>query len=78
MYNGELRDLHAYAKKVFDDDTIDWELKYDLIFNENVSRRVFSLTQLDYYDPDTTYQEDVTAFMNAFDDEMARRTATNT
>jgi hypothetical protein len=49
------------------------EEKYDLIFSKNVSRQVFSLCRemgnsLDYYDPDTTYEEDVSAFVNALSD----------
>ena len=45
---------------------LDWEDKYDLIFSEKISGRVFRLMYLDYYDPDTSYQEDVMAFFEAF------------
>jgi hypothetical protein len=31
-----------------------------------ISVKVFNEVGLDYCDPDTTYEEDVTAFMNAF------------
>lgn len=52
-----------------------WELAYDLIFNEKTSRQIFALfndlgSRLDYYDPDTTYKEDVLAFTSAFDEKM--------
>lgn len=65
----ELRDLHTQVNEVFNSG-LDWEMKYDLIFSERVSRRIFNLITLDYYDPDTSYQEDVTAFVNAFNEKM--------
>ena len=43
-----------------------WEAKYDLIFSPEISQKVFELVRLDYYDPDTTYEEDVMAFFNSF------------
>jgi hypothetical protein len=53
--------------------TEDWETAYDLIFNEYCSRRFFNLVKqlgmgFDYYDPDTTYEEDARAFANAMND----------
>lgn len=53
------------------------EEQYDLIFSEHLSRTVFRLfrelgTELDYYDPDTSYEEDMDAFINAFQDKMDR------
>ena len=42
---------------------------YDMIFSEHISRKI--LIDLDYYDPDTSYEEDVTAFVNAFNDKMS-------
>lgn len=65
-----LHDLHARASDIFNDNSLDWEEKYDQIFSEEISKRVFALVRLDYCDPDTTYQEDVTAFMKAFDEKM--------
>lgn len=41
----------------------DWETKYDMIFNENVSMRMYKLVNFHPYDPDTSYQEDVEAFV---------------
>lgn len=41
---------------------LEWEEKYELIFSEKISKKVFELINLDYYDPDTTYEEDVMAF----------------
>ena len=59
--------IYDQAKRIYDSD-IDWELKYDLIFSEDISKRIFSLINLDYYDPDTSYEEDVRAFMNALEE----------
>jgi hypothetical protein len=42
-----------------------WEMKYNLIFSDEVSTRANALFTLDYYDPDTTYEEDVTAWVRA-------------
>jgi hypothetical protein len=59
-----------HVNNIYNSD-LDWETKYDLIFSENVSKYVFRTIRLDYYDPDTSYEEDVTAFVNAFNDKMA-------
>lgn len=47
-----------------------WDEKYKQIFCPEVSRTVFSLCHLDYYDPDTTYEDDVLAFVSAFDSKI--------
>lgn len=65
----ELQELHSEARKIFDSN-LSWEAKYDLIFSKQISQRVFALIDLDYYDPDTSYAEDLTAFMDAFDAAM--------
>ena len=61
----ELLDVVTQVNQVFTSEALSWEAKYDLIFSETLSQRVFDLSHLDYYDPDTTYQEDVEAFVNA-------------
>lgn len=68
----KLRNLHAQAREVFDSN-LSWETKYSLIFSKHISCQVFDLISLDYYDPDTSYQEDVMAFMNAFDEAMGSK-----
>lgn len=65
----ELRDLQAQVNEVFVSG-LSWETKYDLIFSERLSRRVFGIIHLEYYDPDTSHQEDVTAFVEAFNEKM--------
>jgi hypothetical protein len=46
---------------------MDWEYKYDMIFQigkDHIYSELDSLgIALDYYDPDTSYEEDVTAFV---------------
>jgi hypothetical protein len=65
----ELRDLHGEANEILDWD-VSWETKYHIIFSEHISGRVSELIELDYYDPDTSYEEDVRAFMDAFNRAM--------
>jgi hypothetical protein len=50
--------VHIYTSDV------EWEEKYDKIFSDEISKKVYHL--FDWYDPDTSYEEDVTAFMIAF------------
>jgi len=63
----ELSSLKKEINEIFNSN-MSWELKYDLIFSEKLSQQVFELVDLDYYDPDTTYEEDVTAFVKALND----------
>lgn len=60
----EFNTFTAEAIRIYDSN-LPWDTKYDLIFSENISRKIFSLVRLDYYDPDTTYEEDVKAFISA-------------
>lgn len=59
-----LRDLMSLYSKALEiyNSGLSWEAKYDLIFSKEISGRI----SLKYYDPDTSYEEDVTAFMKAF------------
>lgn len=65
--------LNEKANKIYQDEFLTWEEKYDRIFSEKISRKVFSLIRLDYYDPDTSYEEDVRAFIDAFNDNIKSR-----
>ena len=61
----ELYEIYFKAKTIVESDMC-WEAKYDLIFSEEICRRFHKLTPgLNYYDPDTTYEEDVMAWYNA-------------
>ena len=44
------------------------ELKYNLIFSSNYSQRLHGIMPLDYYDPDTSYEDDVEAYVRALKD----------
>ena len=44
-----------------------WRNLYDFVFSDNISHKLTKrFGRLDYYDPDTSYYEDVTAYINAF------------
>lgn len=47
------------------DEACEWENIYRKIFSEKISKKVHKMVHLDYYDPDTSYHEDVQAFVNA-------------
>jgi len=65
----ELQTIFNRATKITLSD-MSWEEKYDHIFSDEISNRVLQLTDFDYYDPDTSYEDDVWAFMNAFRDKI--------
>lgn len=56
----EKLDLYNRAKRIIASD-LEWEDKYDMIFSNEISKK-FSL---DYWDPDSSYEDDVMAFMSA-------------
>lgn len=62
--------LHKEVNQIFNSD-LSWEVKFELIFSENIADQIYSIIQLDYYDPDTSYEEDVRAFVNALNEKMA-------
>jgi hypothetical protein len=66
----KLKRLHKKANDIYNHTFLTWEEKYGQIFSEDVSKKVFELIHLDYYDPDTDYDEDVKAFMDAFNERM--------
>lgn len=44
----------------------DWSVKYDLIFSPGISRRIEALGYTpDYCDPDSSYEDDVRAYVDA-------------
>lgn len=62
----ELLELHDKAKEIVQSN-LSWEAKYDLIFSEKLSKCVFKIARgFEYYDPDSSYKDDVMAFYNAF------------
>lgn len=71
----ELVKINNKVQRLVSENEIDWELKYDTIFSPNISRKVFALMKelnvsFDYYDPDTSYEEDIKAFSDALKDKV--------
>lgn len=61
------------ANTIVEADDLTWEEKYDLIFSDELSGKCFDIAKklddkIDYYDPDTTYEKDVMAFVEAIRD----------
>jgi hypothetical protein len=54
-------------RKIHDHEGALWETKYNLIFSDDLSGRIASLgiSLTDYWDPDTSYEEDVKAYVQA-------------
>lgn len=66
--------LAHVAQQIYDSDST-WEIKYDLIFSDNISKAIYQARPtFDYYDPDTSYEEDVRAFCNAASEEANQLT----
>lgn len=65
---GEKVAIYERAKKIAASD-LSWKNKYDMIFSKEISHKL----DFDYYDPDSDYDDDVIAFMNAFDDYMKKQ-----
>jgi hypothetical protein len=69
----ELEDMKSFiqtaaaAKKIMESD-VDWETKYGLIFGDiSMSIRQLKII-LNYYDPDTSYEDDVRAYYCAIEE----------
>lgn len=50
--------------------SLDWHAKYVMIFSEKISQRVSTMIDLDYYDPDMSYEDDIKAYMAAFREKL--------
>ena len=61
----ELKELHKRAKRIIESD-LEWEIKYNMIFSEDMSQKV----DFDWFDPDMDYEDDVRVWMNGFDEHM--------
>ena len=57
----ELSKVYREANSIYESKLSD-EAKYDLIFSKKISQKV----PFSWYDPDTSYKEDVRYFMDAF------------
>lgn len=64
--------LSIKAIKIFEDESLSWEEKYDAIFSEDISRKIRDTgAYVDWCDPDTSYEEDVTAYIKALREKAA-------
>jgi hypothetical protein len=64
----EILKIYERAKRIVASD-LEWDEKYNMIFSEEISRKV----KFDYYDPDCGYDDDVLAFMRGFDEYMVKQ-----
>ena len=69
---GELRRLVKELREVLEDEELSWATKSMLVFNthrQQVNGLLWEIGKnLDYYDPDTSYEEDARAYVNALED----------
>lgn len=64
----KLFDLIDKADSIYESDR-EWEDKYDQIFDMRIGSQISQLGyRFDWYDPDSSYEEDVTYYMNALRD----------
>lgn len=63
MSSEELIELNQKSHAIVNSD-LEWKIKYNLIFSDDISRKV----DLDYYDPDTSHEDDIRAWVEAFDE----------
>lgn len=75
MIYQELLKLHQRVQNLVKENNISWKTKYELIFSSNISTKIFFCfkelgVSFHYYDPDTSYEEDVKAFAYALRDKM--------
>lgn len=63
-----LKRILERAQRVLQDDGVPWEERYDIIFSDGISMEAYRVDpHFSYYDPDTTYEEDARAFVNALE-----------
>lgn len=69
--SNSLRTLAIELREVLDDDELEWKQKYDLVFQTHRHKIEPALEDaglnLEYYDPDTSYEEDVRAYVYALE-----------
>ena len=66
MYTYEQkRAAYERARRIYES-SLEWEQKYDMIFSKEISH----LFKFDWYDPDSSYEDDVIAYMQALEAHM--------
>jgi hypothetical protein len=68
--NAFIENTIAVANETAKSDPDSWKMAYDLVFSKDCSQRAYTLLKdlnisFDYYDPDTSYEEDIEAFARA-------------
>lgn len=63
-----LKELFEEAKRIVDSSAT-WEAKYELIF-PGISQQVRKYVDLQYYDPDSSYEDDVCAYVRALEQKL--------
>ncbi len=66
----EFLTLSQYAITVADSDA-SWETKFNIIFSDDVSAKLIRMIQLEWCDPDESWQDDVMAFIEALRDKRS-------
>jgi hypothetical protein len=62
----ELKSIFQIMESIVNNTEIDWNEKYDQIFSNDISKKIFALfPEIDYYDPDSGYEDDILAFYRA-------------
>lgn len=62
----EFLETAEYAIRIYESPMFTWEEKFNLIFSEEIKGRIDkSGVPLEYHIPDTSYKEDVRAYMSA-------------
>lgn len=67
----KLKELFSFVERTVSSD-LSGEDQYGLVFNKSCSAAIMSLYEFEYYEPDTSYEDDVMAFYFAFKDEMEK------
>jgi len=65
------------AEAIRDDELLSWEDKYNLIFSNNVSTKIYKELKdynikFEYYDPDQDHEDDINAYINALKENEER------
>ena len=69
----ELRKIHTMAAVITRCDEFDWREKFDLVFSSRIGGRACRIAwvidrKLDWHDPDSSYEDDVQAFVRALEE----------
>ena len=77
MTNKTLLDLIERANLIQNDEKLNWEDKYLLIFNDHISTKIYdklkeNCIKFEYYDPNSDYEDDVRAYVTALNDNKDR------